>query len=76
MSKTVANITLKDIDKSTPEGQLLWTAICLICFMKFRNTKPDHVLELIKDTRLYPFVYETLDQTMERIIANYQAENN
>lgn len=74
--KDINNITTKDIDKSTPEGQLLWTAICVIGFLKFRDKKPDMILEVLKDIRKYPFVDETLDQTMEHVISKHQAKNN
>jgi hypothetical protein len=74
--KTLQNITTKDIDKDTPEGQLLWTAICVIGFLKFRDKKPDMILEVLKDIRQFPFVDEPLDETMERVIRNHQTKNN
>jgi hypothetical protein len=74
--KNISNITSKDINKSTPEGQLLWTAICVIGFLKFRDKKPDMILEVLKDIRQNPFVDEPLEKTMERMIEKHKSKNN
>lgn len=69
-------ITFQTIDRSTPEGQLLSTAICVIGFLKFRDKKPEHILELLKDINLSPLVNEPIEKTMERVIEKYKSDNN
>lgn len=75
-TKTVINITTDTIDKSTPEGLLLWTAIATIGFLKFRDKKPEHILEMLKELRTNPFIEEPLSETMDKIMLKYQSKNN
>jgi hypothetical protein len=70
------NLNWDSIDKNTPEGQALCTAVCMIAQMAFPKSKPGLVLEVIKDIRLYPLVNETLPETMERIVLEYQKKHN
>jgi hypothetical protein len=74
--RTLENLNWDLIDKNTPEGQALCTAVCMIAQMAFPNSKPDMVLEVVKDIRLYPLVNETLPETMERIVTEYQKKHN
>lgn len=74
--KTLENLNWDSIDKNTPEGQALCTAVCVIAQMAFPKSKPGLVLEVIKDVRLHPLVNETLPQTMERIVTEYQNKYN
>lgn len=74
--RTLENLNWDSIDKSTPEGQALCTAVCMIAQMAFPKSKPGLVLEVVKDVRLYPLVNESLKETMERIVEQYQKKYN
>lgn len=74
--RTLENLNWDSIDKSIPEGQALCTAVCMIAQMAFPKSKPGLVLEVVKDVRLYPLVNESLKETMERIVEQYQKKYN
>ncbi len=65
--QTLETLTVDKIDKGTPEGQLLWTAIGVIAFLIFRNKSPALILALLKGIKTDVLTKEPLDATMQRI---------
>jgi hypothetical protein len=74
--KTIQDTTFQNIDTTTSEGQLLKTAVCLIGFLKFRDKKPDLILDVVKDVLLNPLVNEPLNITMERMVEKHNSKQN
>lgn len=74
--KTISTINWDKIDDNIPEGELLKTAICIIGYLYFKDKNPSLIFEVIKDIKLHPFVNESLQETMERIITKYKSTNN
>jgi hypothetical protein len=38
--KKLSSLKWEDIDKETAIGQLLSSAVCILCFVRFRDKKP------------------------------------
>jgi hypothetical protein len=74
--RTLKNLNWDSIDKSTPEGQALCTAVCMMAALCFPKLKPGIILEIVKDVRLRPFSGESLSDATQRIIEEYQDKYN
>lgn len=72
----VQNINWESINNDTPEGQLLKTAICLLCCIRFKDKNPGMVLELVKDLRANIFIDESFEQTFERLEQKFKEKYN
>lgn len=74
--RTLENLNWDSIDKSTPEGQALCTAVCMIAAIALPKIKPSIILEIVKDVRLRPFCGECMTDAIERLIEEYKEKYN